>query len=422
MRLLWLAPAPLALLVPFRMNAASPCAEMTGSAIAFVARVLSEGSGRARVAVEEPLLNVPQDLHEIDVETLFSINCDYHLHTGERHVLFAKAEPGTEDKVSVRACSSSFNVQGNEHILDALRNKSNSGPPRLVGTVLRNTGLYAHDGVVAAATVIAESAAMRQEVMTDASGHYEIRGLAQGSYRLEVSKPGFLPDSAGANPGTVVLDAGSCEVRDLSMWPNGRISGTARSRQGELLSGVTMQAFGFDDGTAKRQPAPLREITTDGAGRYTLDRLPKGDYVVGVNAQMYEDVDDCPPTIYTTGRGDSTRVHVPDGEETKDVDLVLPPKRVPATLRIITVVKGSPSGGVRVTLSNLDGELRWDSNERTNGDGWIEASVYIGEEYVVDAEEFLDRLPHRGRQGPAGMARVRVTEEHQSVVVVLNLP
>jgi hypothetical protein len=258
------------------------------------------------VAIEERLLNVPKELREVEIDVSAGTSCYYHLKAGERYVVFAlKSDDSKSRKLFLGACSNTFNVVGNEHILDALRNKAEGGVSRLVGRVRRSTGPYSHDGSVAGATVIADSPLGHYQVTSDGFGIYEIRGLAPERYRVQVLKDGFVPDSEYNNRwsgrlvvnketrkigpdkvdlGTVVVEQNSCEVWDVAMWPNGQISGTVHGTQGQRLSGVTVQAFAFDP-KGERESRPLRTGTTDSQGKYAIGPLPGGKYVVGVNAQ-----------------------------------------------------------------------------------------------------------------------------------------
>src|SRR5262249_40104285 len=113
---------------------------------------------------------------------------------GETYVVFASKVDGDKGGWHTGTCSNTFRLQGNEHVLDALRNKVRGGPPRLVGTVRRSTGRYAQNGDVSGAVVVARSASGQFEAVSDALGRYEIRGITPDFYEVEVSKPGFVPD------------------------------------------------------------------------------------------------------------------------------------------------------------------------------------------------------------------------------------
>jgi hypothetical protein len=427
---------------------ADPCAGIIGSTIVFAGRVLidsGEGWGNrpARVLVEERLLNVPRELVEVEVDSNAGTSCYFRLKAGERYVLYAGTSKSNPKRLRVGPCSGSFAIRGNEHILDALRNKANGGPSRILGKVYKSTGAYSKEDAVGSAVVTARSDEATYQTLTDAFGWYEMLGVAPGDYHLSASKEGYLPDfefnmrSAGGRINletksvetdrrklsAVSVREASCAVRDLSMWANGRISGKVTNQAGTSLTGVTVQAFSFDK-RGERESRPIQTATTDGEGRYLIQPLPAGDYVVGVNFEKYRDADPYPPTFYHGGGSSSepVRVHVQESEGVDAIDLVLPPKRDETVLRVVVVgPNGSPHLGATVTLENLAGQQRWYSRESKHVDGVTEIPVYVGEKYVVNAFSFkpfqdLDRASYYLN----GSTRIDVTQERPSVVVVLR--
>ena len=89
------------------------------------------------------------------------------------------------------------------------------------------------------------------------------------------------PDNS--DRGAIFMGPSACQIWDLAMWANGRISGTIRGKDNQPLDDVTVRAFGFNE-KGQRESTALRSSKTDATGVYTLDRLPEGDYEVGVNA------------------------------------------------------------------------------------------------------------------------------------------
>jgi len=339
-----------------------PCSAMSGNAVVFVGRVLS-GSQPTRIAIEERLYNVPKDVKELEIDT-----AGFPLESDERYVIFAGRDE--EDNLVVVPCSETFKLAGNEHVLDALRNHAAGGASRLVGTVRRMSGDESDVGVVAGAIVTADSERGTYQEMTDAAGNFEIRELDEGSYEVRVAKDGLMLDAPNA---TVMLGAKSCDVLSLDMWPNGRISGTVFDSRKKRLEGVMVQVLAADTLDL------LRTTTTDSQGRYVLEPLPRGKYVVGVNAEPMRDEGPYPPTK----RED---VQIADGEQADGINITLPPARTAAKLRVyVTGLRGEPYTGAQVNLTSDNGVQRWYSADQTTMSGWLEAPVYVGEQYVVSA-------------------------------------
>jgi len=138
---------------------ASPCSSTEPDTAVFVGRVLVDsgegwGTGPARVLIEEKLFHVADGLEEVDIATGSGTSCYRRLKAGERYVIFASK---SGERLSVGGCNPTFSLAGNEHILNALRNKARGGPPRLVGLVRRSDGPYSHGSGIGGVRVAARS-------------------------------------------------------------------------------------------------------------------------------------------------------------------------------------------------------------------------------------------------------------------------
>ena len=293
--------------------------------------------------------------------------------------------------------------------------------------------------------MVARSATARFEAFTDAIGRYEIQGIPPDRYEVAASKTGFAPDLEYNHQwsGRMVLDKTSnkievdksepawgidisersCEVRNLSLWPQGKISGIVVGETGAPVSDITVQAFAFDR-KGERESTPLRTGKTDTAGRYVIEPLPPGEYVVGVNTEMYSDTEAYPPTAFGANKESSTptRVLLDEGGQAGAINLALPRKRSFAILRVAVLdPSGGPHRGATVTLENLAGVQRFFSHENTSADGVLEIPVYVGERYIVKVFDFTGGP--KGEQGYdylGGSSRVDVTKAHQTITIVLG--
>jgi hypothetical protein len=202
MRLLWtllLTAAPA--LACSCVGKSTPCNYVGGSTVIFVARVLTDsgegwGTGPTRVVIEEGLQNVPSGLRETKIDTAAGTSCYFRLKAGEWYVIVTQGPT-----YSVAACSSSFQLRGNGHILEALRNQVNGGAPRLVGTVRKSTGMYSQGEGLGGVSVLAEADGVAHETATDGLGHFVLPGLNPRRYKIEISKSGYVPDSPTTSVG-----------------------------------------------------------------------------------------------------------------------------------------------------------------------------------------------------------------------------
>ncbi len=412
-------------------NSATPCSALGGSPVIFVAEVIVDsgdgwGQGPAKVVIVEPLQNVPKGLKEATISTGAGSSCYRRLIAGERYVIITGGP-----QYSVSSCNESFLLRGNEHILDAMRNQLKGGAPRLVGAVLRSTGRYSRERGISNVRVELSNGESRHTANTDGEGRYEISGLGAGRYKIQLSKDGYFPDEEYNNrwsgtmvlnretnkiepvkdvPGEIEITGRSCEIRDLAMWPAGSIRGVIRGVEGKPLEGVTVQAFGFDH-RHQRESSPLRTAVTDSNGKYSIQPLPSGQYVVGVNADLYRDENPYPPIVYSNGQP----VYLGEVASAVGIDLAVGAPRTPAKLRVKAVTSdGKPLQGARVRLDTPAGVQRWFSREETNANGELVAPVYGGERYMVKIFHYIN-----GRR-LAGTAPVPVINQETTVTVVLQ--
>jgi hypothetical protein len=121
---------------------------------------------------------------------------------------------------------------------------------------------------------------------TDADGRFEVRDLPAGTYRVAVSKSGFVAAQfgqrwAGEAPRTVELSLGERASADVALLRGGVIAGRVLDRFGEPSAGVRVQAL------RPRMVSGRRRLQSVGAGDETDDTgsfrvygLAPGDYYV----------------------------------------------------------------------------------------------------------------------------------------------
>lgn len=413
------------------VNTGTACSAVGGPSVIFVADVLVDsgegwGTGPAKVAIVEALQNVPEGLKETTIETMAGSSCYRRLRAGMRYVIFTMGP-----RYAVGGCNETFALAGKEHILEAIRHSLRGGPPSLVGSVLKSTGRFSHEGGVAAAEVVLEKGGLKYSAISDSDGRYVMNGLEQGRYQIRVSRAGFVADEEFNNrwsgrtalnpknntvevvkgePGVIEIFSKGCQIRDLAMWAKGGFRGKVSRPDGKPIEGVTVQAFGFDS-HGKRESSPLRTGVSGVDGKYSIEPLPSGKYVVGINASTHEDESPYRPTVYDGGMA----MAVAESRSIEGVDFVLLEPRVSANLRIrVMWPDGEPYAGASVGLYSPAGLQRWHSRSVSNEKGEIVAQVYLGERYTVRASH------HRFDRELKGIVEVEVNAKDVQVSVVLR--
>lgn len=147
------------------------------------------------------------------------------------------------------------------------------GPLFVVGTVV---DVHTGRPIVGALVALTRApSASTQEVLrtkTDPGGRFLFQNL-ESAHQIDVSASGYLP-LARAIP--LVLREPS-NLGLISLTPYRQIAGSLADSRGVPLSGVTVSAFSSD---LRRETAAMLSATTDDEGRYSIERVPPGEYHV----------------------------------------------------------------------------------------------------------------------------------------------
>ncbi|MBN9662996.1 MAG: carboxypeptidase regulatory-like domain-containing protein [Acidobacteria bacterium] len=127
---------------------------------------------------------------------------------------------------------------------------------------------------------------MRGMAPTDADGHFLLRLLPAGRYRIEVSKPGYASMNYGARfptaPGQIIT-LGPNENKSglvIRLPQLGSISGTVLAVGGAPAFGAFVQSYVRAYSGGKPVWVPARPDYADGRGRYRIHHLSPGQYIV----------------------------------------------------------------------------------------------------------------------------------------------
>jgi len=157
---------------------------------------------------------------------------------------------------------------------------------------------------------------------TDENGNYKIEGVRSGKFFVQAVAHGYLIEFwqeaailKDAKP-VEVPESANVEKIDFTLVPGGAIAGNVVSTvESKPIAGASIQIF------AKGQNAPMLRGVTGRDGKYRIDGLPSGEYIVfagaeGFNGLYYKDVE---------RRDNATTVKVEAPKETADIDFHLKP-------------------------------------------------------------------------------------------------
>src|SRR5206468_7095579 len=125
-----------------------------------------------------------------------------------------------------------------------------------------------------------------QSATVEASGKFVFRNLQPGTYRLSVSRDGYMQAQYGARvPGgqgtAITLQSGQA-MKDivLEMAPKGAISGRVYDRYGDPVTNASVQALTYAYQDGHRILIPADNARTNDLGEYRLFWLAPGPYIV----------------------------------------------------------------------------------------------------------------------------------------------
>ncbi len=378
------------------------CGSLTSTPIVFVGKVTVDsgegnGKGPATMVVQEILHGIPKDVREVQVDTSAGTSCYMRLQLGETYVIYGGSKKDDSVHVVRQSCSFSFNVRGNESLLDALRVAEEGGPPRLLGRVYQMTGKYAWGDGVPGIRVTAQRETTQIETQTQANGQFAFSNVLSGEYVLRVNSPNYFQDPAWAESptGKLIVPKTGCEDRSLYVWPDNAISGVVSDENGKPLQGVPVQVF-QPDRKGEMDSSPLRESLTDNSGNYSIHGLPAGDYFIGINGEKYSDKLPFPPTFYPAvhRRGQASKITLTSGRT--GVDLTLPPPRPTSTVYVETVFEdGSPAVSAVIMAEDAEGIQRAFVMAPEKSTSAVHTmNLFMGDRYLVKSSEFqVEPLP-----------------------------
>jgi hypothetical protein len=217
--------------------------------------------------------------------------------------------------------------------------------------------------------------------ITNADGHFTLKDVEPGPYRLTVTRVGFVaaeygqrkPDSLGA---VLMLHAGQ-DLKDLQfrLIPAGVISGKIYDDDGEPLPSVQVSAVHQVYSEGKRSRASATSAQTNDLGEYRLFGLSPGRYFVSCiypRWQRGEPEDETIDTqeegyakLYYPGTPDVAKagpITIKAGDEVSSIDVLM--RKVPVHQvrgNVYNQITHKPGVGVTLILLPKTANREWDS-------------------------------------------------------------
>ncbi|HEY2381052.1 MAG TPA: carboxypeptidase regulatory-like domain-containing protein [Terriglobia bacterium] len=205
---------------------------------------------------------------------------------------------------------------------------------------------------------------------SDDSGHFAVRDIQPGKYRIAVAADGYMPGQygrrIGSGPGSEIDVASGQERNDIivNLIAKGSISGRVSNANGDLIPNARVQLLRYTYQDGRRILISANNAMTDSRGEYGFVSLAPGPYVV--SAIPSENANALP--VYFPGLTDissASTIDLPSGLAMSGIDIRLTDVR-PLRVRgqVISALTNQPAAGASVTLVPRRGTVSTGSTQR----------------------------------------------------------
>jgi hypothetical protein len=404
--------------------AAPACAYVNAASIVFVGKVIftnDDGSGTflqmtlVHFEVEESFKGLSPDTHDVWIDPGSLTSCYAEYRVGERLLVFAyngalmppdtlavtvgaarsvksKQLPPGIDPTKPLTVYSSPECSGTrlitpetEHLIrpeiEYLRRfKAGTATPLVTGLVTRDRYFGFLDAAgIAGAEVTLRGADFQRSAQTNPDGQYHFNAVPPGTYSISCSLAAYTASQKAVK--VEVLGTG-CAQADFDMVGTGVIKGQLFDRNGSPAPKVrlTILRLGQD---LQPMEGVFRETQSDSQGKFRFEKLPDGNFKIGVNLSSVPNKETPFPTTQWSENGRS-EIHLNPGEHKQIASLRLPP---PSAVRVFPVQVWWPDGrpATHVTIWAGVGDKVGTSAE-TDSKGLAHIDLLEGITYAIEAK------------------------------------
>jgi hypothetical protein len=330
---------PVGLVFACECQYAPPCTRIHKSAAIFTGRVLDAGRDRGgpfRFQIDEQFKGLGKDVREVNVEGGL---CMSGYKPGQRYLVLAGRAPN--GSLFSGDCTGTVRVEDAEDDIRIIRAWAQGSPShqlqgRIAEDIEDDMVRYELEvekypglgGVELLATKDGETF----RGISDARGIFRVPVPGPGAYRVVASHPGL---SASESAYEFNVEPGSCAEHDIGMWTDSEVIGLLFDPAHQPVADFPVEMMGF---SRDSEFSPLTAIT-DAAGRFRFAKVPKGEYLLGVNINGLNSNLPYEPRFYPgeTRRELAVPIHVGGPESLKGLDFQIGNRRTTRSIRVTVV-------------------------------------------------------------------------------------
>jgi hypothetical protein len=316
-------------------------------------------------------------------------SCDYNFEPGRQYVIYARKTG--DGRWTTSRCSGTKLLEKAAEDLDYIASIPFAEPTgRVYGTIERtvvNPANPASPDVIPASgiPVALTSASTRLTTTTDSEGKIDVT-VPPGDYTIAPVVPQAV--LVYGAPFRGLVPARGCAPVHFSLTANGRIEGRVVRFDGTPVARTSVDVVPADFPPGERPDSTISPSgTTDESGRFSVDAILPGRYVVAVNARFGPRLSAPYSPTYFPGvaRQDARVIEVAEGERKTGFTIVVNPLPETTISGVVMFDDDRPAVEADVTAAPVDHTGIIMSSAKTGSSGAFELRLLTGVSYRVRA-------------------------------------
>jgi protocatechuate 3,4-dioxygenase beta subunit len=323
-------------------------------------------------------------------ESMMMSSCDYDFQLGKQYVIYARRTP--DGRWTTSMCTGTKPIEEAAADIDYIASIPLAEPTgRVYGnierTILNPKDRTAPMTVPAAGVRVAlTSEANRFTVTTDSEGKLEVQ-VPPGEYTIAPVLPQTI--RVYGAPIRASVPARGCAPVHFSLTSNGRIEGRVVRQDGTPVSRTSVDVIPADLPPDQRPDSftTAPSGSTDENGRFTVDAILPGRYLVAVNARFGPRLFSPYTTTYFPGvaREDARVVEIGEGERQTGFTIVVSPLAEASVSGRVIFDDDRAVADASVTAAPVDHKGTITASAKTDSSGAFQLRVLTGVTYVIRA-------------------------------------
>jgi len=306
--------------------------------VIFLGTVLKAGNtefGPYRFSVDEAFKGIEKETKELDIQ---GSHCVAGYLQGKQYLILGTRREAN-GPISSGDCTGSIPLEYAADALVFMRDWAEGKRQQILqGRIGENVDDFMvryyldseHRKGMAGVEIIATQGDAEFRGTTDEQGRYRVVVPKAGSYRVTAKLNGYSPSQSEY---TANVEAASCSEQNIGMWTDSHISGTIYWENGKPARDIPVQIIR----AACEDCLPREPVKTDAKGRYEFQKIPRGEYIVGVNVTGLNSKNPYAPRFYPGVEKieDATRIVVSGPKSLANLDFKIADRLPTRTIEAI---------------------------------------------------------------------------------------